>query len=66
VAGQRGRVAAGWGELCQANIAGRVIGCRLSQETRVQSALDDVAGNIRQQAPRNLASIRLPTRTNAL
>ena len=34
-----------------ADIAGRLIGCRLFQETKVQNALDDVASNNRQALP---------------
>jgi len=34
------------------DIAGHVIGCRLTQETRVQNVMYDVASNISQALPR--------------
>jgi len=37
-----------WQAMGLADVADRVIGRRLTQETRVQHALDDVAGNIYQ------------------
>ena len=40
-----------WRTMGVVNIARHVIGCHLTQETWIKSALDDVAGNIRQARP---------------
>ena len=42
-----------------ADIACRIIGCRLTQETRVQHALDDVAVNMRQALCRGHRGVRV-------
>jgi len=46
-----------------ADIARHVIGCHLTQETRVQNALDNGAGNIRQAIPPAASEVRRPARS---
>ena len=48
-----------WRAMGQADTARHVVGCRSTQDTRVQHALDDVAGNICQALP----AVFLPTPT---